>query len=155
MKATLTPALPTGRSERGTSGGAILGIRTRHQTTLLRHLALRESQQRGMQNDLNFVAGPIDFWDFVVMAWRLKGITLHIGIIDLTDGIGIAGTNLAKLKNLVGVLLGQGGGLDHHWGLEHQAPRDGPEWVARERGRKLGPTVRWDGDVHHRGWLHD
>ena len=108
FKAAATPAKATGRSKGGTSGGAIMGIKTKHQATSLRHLALKEDQQKGMLDMDAFSAGPIDFEDFAMMNWRIKDHTLTVGAAYLTDKMKFTGRNLTKLSNIATAIQSQG-----------------------------------------------
>ena len=44
--------------------------------------------------------GPVDFWDFTALQWRLRGVALTVIIVYLTPSEGAAKSNLAKLANL-------------------------------------------------------
>ena len=98
FKAVVSPAQPTGRSKEGTSGGVVLGVRTKHQAVSFRPLAQKEEQQKGMMDHQHFQAGPINFEDFAMMSWRLKGHSVTLAVAYLTDKIKKTGRNLSKTK---------------------------------------------------------
>ena len=82
----------------------MLGVKTKHQAMSFRHLAQREDQQKGMMDYQNFKAGPVDFEDFTMMNWRLRGQTITLAVAYLTDRIKMTGKNLTKLSNMAAAI---------------------------------------------------
>ena len=74
FKTVASPARPSAIAKK--AGGAVMGVRKHHQSASFRHLAALEEQTIGASSCSTFTAGPVDFWDFTPMMWRLKARNL-------------------------------------------------------------------------------
>ena len=104
-KVALTPARR--KKDVESSGGCMLAARAQHQVTSFRHLAMSEDQMIGTRSVGPFVAGPLDFWDFVPLCMRLKGLNLTYvaSYLDTQkEGAPLSANNKIKLALLGGFI---------------------------------------------------
>ena len=69
-----TPARPLGTFLK--TGGVVAGVRKNFQSSSFRHLAAYEDQMLGAVKLPGLPLGPIDFWDFVPVSWRIRGLNI-------------------------------------------------------------------------------
>ena len=98
-----TPARPLGPYEK--TGGVIAGIRKNYQSSTFRHLAAHEDQRLGAAKLSGLPPGPVDFWDFVPVSWRMRGLNIVAIAAYLTSCGGAVGPNQTKLATLAGFIL--------------------------------------------------
>ena len=101
-KGIVSPARPSFRADK--TGGTSIGVSNIHQSESFRHLAALPEQTQGAAFDAPFRPGPVDFWDFTPVSWRLKGRNLVLAMCYLSTTIGYTGDNVKKL-NLIGSFL--------------------------------------------------
>ena len=104
-KIALTPSRRRGDVE--CSGGCMIAARAQHHVTSFRHLAMLEDQVIGTRSDGPFIAGPLDFWDFVPLCIRLKGLnfTFTASYLDTQkEGAPLSANNKIKLALLGGFI---------------------------------------------------
>ena len=102
FKPVVAPARPYKDVEK--AGGVVVAVRGQHQASSFRHLAMRPDQLVGIAAGGSFTPGPVDFWDFAPIAWRLKSRNLIVVPVYLTASIGIARANKDKLAIIGGFL---------------------------------------------------
>ena len=74
FNAAATPARPLGNFHK--TGGVVAGIRKSYQTSTFRHLAALPCQMIGAAELQSLPPGPIDFWDFIPLSWRMRGLNI-------------------------------------------------------------------------------
>ena len=100
FNAAATPARPLGAFLK--TGGVIAGVRKSFQSTTFRHLAAHADQTLGAAKLPGLPAGPIDFWDFIPISWRMRGLNIVAIAAYLTSCGGAIGPNKSKLAILAG-----------------------------------------------------
>eukprot|EP00974_Lingulodinium_polyedra_P022714 2194523-Lingulodinium_polyedra.AAC.1 len=109
-KAVLTPATRSQVTDSLNSGGAVIGARAVHQAVSFRHLAKRKGQCVGTPRFMqDFQEGPIDFYDFVAIGVKVKADLITVIAAYFTDGVGLAGPNLAKARSIAAFVATLGG----------------------------------------------
>ena len=98
FKGVVSPARPSVDSDK--AGGTTIAVASRHQACSFRHLAAAEDQTIGAVSELPFVPGPVDFWDFTPISWRLKGRNIVPVMCYLTCTIGYSGDDVLKLDQI-------------------------------------------------------
>ena len=100
FNAAATPARPLGAFRK--TGGVIAGVRKSFQSTTFRHLAAHADQTLGAAKLPGLPAGPIVFWDFIPISWRMRGLNIVAIAAYLTSCGGAIGPNKSKLAILAG-----------------------------------------------------
>ena len=105
-----TPSRPSARADK--SGGVAIGARRHLQTETFLHLAAKQEQTAGLQigrrGNASWTPGPLDFWDFVPLAIRLRSGSLVVVPCYLEPSTGVRGANLTKLAAIGGFVRGLG-----------------------------------------------
>ena len=102
FNAAATPARPLGTFHK--TGGVVAGIRKSYQTSTFRHLAAFPCQMIGAAKLQSLPPGPIDFWDFIPLSWRMRGLNIVAIAAYLTSCGGAVGPNRTKLTTLAGFI---------------------------------------------------
>jgi len=98
FKGVVSPARPNVHADK--AGGTSIAVAARHQSCSFRHLAAYEDQTIGAAIEQGFVPGPIDFWDFTPISWRLRGRNLVPVMCYLTCTIKYTGDNITKMNQI-------------------------------------------------------